>query len=191
MDDLSGKPLDGVRVTAAKHEELTEMYRRQVWVERPTSDCYRDTGKPPIPVRWVVTNKGDELHPNERCRLVAKHLAAKYGGKDAEDLFAAMPPFELIKSLLIKAVQRNNWRTTKRKVMFIDISKAHLYAPVDKGTRAYVDLPPECSQTRHLWITPVLALRHASGLPWLGGGVHASVGGFGIRSGFSVTLLLL
>ena len=27
--------------------------------------------------------------------------------------------------------------------MFIDISKAHLYAPVDKGTRAYVDLPPE------------------------------------------------
>ena len=24
-DDLSGKPLDGVRVTAAKHEELTEM----------------------------------------------------------------------------------------------------------------------------------------------------------------------
>ena len=81
-DDLSGKPLDGVRVTAAKHEELTEMYRRQVWVERPTADCYRDTGKPPIPVRWVVTNKGDELHPNVRCRLVAKHLAAKYGGKD-------------------------------------------------------------------------------------------------------------
>ena len=25
VDDLSGKPLDGVRVTAAKHEELTEM----------------------------------------------------------------------------------------------------------------------------------------------------------------------
>ena len=133
-DDLSGKPLDGVRATAAKHEELTEMYRRQVWVERPIADCYRDTGKPPIPVRWVVANKGDELHPNVRCRLVAKHLAAKYGGKDAEDLFAAMPPFELIKSLLIKAVQRGNWKTMKRKVMFIDISKAHLYAPVDKGT---------------------------------------------------------
>ena len=93
-----------------------------------------------------MTNKGDELHPNVRCGLVAKHLAAKYGGKDAEDLFAAMPPFELIKSLLIKAVQRSNWNTVKRKVMFIDISKAHLYAPVDKGTHAYVDLPPECSK---------------------------------------------
>ena len=55
-DNLSGKPLDGVRVAAAKHEELTEMYRRQVWVERPTADCFRDIGKPPIPVRWVVTN---------------------------------------------------------------------------------------------------------------------------------------
>ena len=77
----------------------------------------------------MVTNKGDELHPNVRCRLLAKHLAAKYGGKEAEDLFAAMPPVELIKPLLIKAVQRDNWKTMKRKAMFIDISKAHLYVP--------------------------------------------------------------
>ena len=32
--------------------------------------------------------------------------------------------------------------------MLIDISKAHLYAPVDEGTSAYVDLPPECSKPR-------------------------------------------
>ena len=69
----------------------------------------------------MATNKGDVLHPNVRCRLVAKHRAAKYGGKDAEDLFAAMLPFELVKSLLIKAAQRNSWRTVKRKVMFIDV----------------------------------------------------------------------
>ena len=55
-------------------------------MERSVDDCYRDIGKLHIPVRWVVT-KGDELHPNVRCRLVAKHLAAKYGGKDVEDLF--------------------------------------------------------------------------------------------------------
>ena len=30
MDDLTGKPLEVVLVTAAKHEKLTEMYRRQV-----------------------------------------------------------------------------------------------------------------------------------------------------------------
>ena len=146
MDDLTGKALEATQVTGAKHEEVTEIYRRRVWVERPIADCLRDTGKPPIPVRWVVTNKGDELHPNVRCRLVAKHLVAKYGGKDAVDLFAAMPPFELVKSLMVKCSQRKNRRSKIRKMMFIDVSKAHLYAPVGEGTTAYVDLPQECGK---------------------------------------------
>ena len=79
VDDLSGEALDGRLVTLAKHEEITEVYRRSVWTESPVEDCIRDTGNSPIPVRWVVTNKGDKLHPNVRCRLVARHLAAKYG----------------------------------------------------------------------------------------------------------------
>ena len=113
----------------------------------------------------MVTNNGDELHPNVRCRLVAKHLAAKYGGKDAEDLFPAMPPFELIKSLLVKAVQRSTWNKVVRKVMFIDISEAHLYAPVDEGSRAYVDLPPECGKTGtcgllHFWLYDMRPASH-------------------------------
>ena len=103
-------------------------------------------GKPPIPVRWVTTNKGDTLHPNVRRRLVAKHLAAKYGGKDMEDLFAAMPPFELVKALLVKAAQRRDRKKTMRKVMFVDVSKAHLYAPVGPEDKAYVALPPECGK---------------------------------------------
>ena len=107
-------------------------------------------------------NKGDELHPNVRCRLVAKHLVAKYGGKDAEDLFAAMPPFELMQALFVKAVQRKNWRTSVRKVMFIDVSKAHLYAPVGKDTKAYVDqlqeggMPGVCGLLQYwlYWMCP-------------------------------------
>ena len=144
MDDLSVEPLPSPLVTLAKREEVTEMYRREAWVERSIEDCFRDTGKPPIPVRWVVANKGDALRPNVRYRLVAKHLAAKYGGKDMEDLFAATPPFELMKALLVKAAQRRDRKTTMRKVMFIDVSKAHLYAPVGPDDKAYVALPPEC-----------------------------------------------
>ena len=93
---------------------------------------------------WVTTNKGDALHPNVHCRLVAKHLAAKYGGKDMGDLFAAMPPFELVKALLVDASQRRDRKKSIRKVMFIDVSKAHLYAPVGPEDNAYVALPPEC-----------------------------------------------
>ena len=105
-----------------------------------------DTGKPPISVMWVVTNKGDALHPNVRCRLVAKHLAAKYGGEEMEDLYAAVPPFELVKAMLVKAAQRRDRPKTVRKVMLIDVCKAHLYAPLGEGVQAYVDLPQECKK---------------------------------------------
>ena len=103
-------------------------------------------GEAPIPVRWVKANKGDKMDPKVRCRLVAKHLAAKYGGKDMEDLFAAMPPFEMVKVLLVRSVQRRGRVKKVRKIIVIDVSKAHLYAPVDLGDTAYVDMPPECSK---------------------------------------------
>ena len=74
------------------------------------------------------------------------HIVAKYGCKELEDLFAAMPPFELVKAQLVRAVQRKDRTTKVRKVMFVDISKAHLYAPVDADTEAFVELPPECSK---------------------------------------------
>ena len=55
-------------------------------------------------------------------------------GKElSEDVFAAMPPFELVKALLVKCVQRRDRKKTVRKVLFIDVSKAHLYAPVGEG----------------------------------------------------------
>ena len=33
VDDLSGEPLDPALTIAAKREEVTEMYRRSVWLE--------------------------------------------------------------------------------------------------------------------------------------------------------------
>ena len=57
-----------------------------------------------------------------------------------------MPPFELVKALWVKAVQRRDRRRTIRKVVFIDVSKAHLYAPAGEEVKAYVDLPPECGK---------------------------------------------
>ena len=63
-------------------------------------------------------------------------------GRKPNRFFVVMLPFELIKSLLIKAVQRRTWKSAARKVMFVDVSKAHLYAPVGEETKAYVDLPP-------------------------------------------------
>lgn len=67
-----------------------------MWQECSRDECLKGVGKPSIPVRWVVTNKGDDLRRNVRGRLAAKQLVATYGGDEVEDLFAAMPPFEQI-----------------------------------------------------------------------------------------------
>ena len=95
----------------AKREELSEIYRRGIWTETGRSLCLVRTGKPPISVRWVVVNKGGAKNPVIRARLVARHIAAKYGRKtDLKELFAAMPPFEMIQFLLMLAVQGSSSR---------------------------------------------------------------------------------
>ncbi len=61
----------------------------------PIEECWKETGKAPIGVKWVDTNKGDKERPEFRCRLVAKEIK-----KDKrEDLFAATPPLEAKKML--------------------------------------------------------------------------------------------
>lgn len=105
LDDLTGAWLPANLVRQAKLEELSEMYRRGVWTETPKTMCVSRIGSQPITVRWVITNKGDAKTPIVRARLVARHIAARYGGKDVlHELFAAMPPFEMIKFLLLRAV---------------------------------------------------------------------------------------
>ena len=57
-------------------------------------------------MRWVIIKKGASRNPIIRARWVARHIAAKYGGNDGMyKLFAAMPPFEMIRFLLLRAVQ--------------------------------------------------------------------------------------
>ena len=34
----------------------------------------------------------------------------------------------------------------RRKMFFIDVSKAHLYALINEDVNAFVDLPPECAK---------------------------------------------
>ena len=145
-DELTGEALSPKLVRAAKDDELSEVYRRKVWDEVDEDECLRETAAKPIPTRWIIHNKGDSKSPNIRCRLVAQHVRRKYGGDSMEGLFAAMPPFEAVKLLLVKCATSRQTGDKARKLMFIDISKAHLYAPVDKLTKAYVQLPPEKAQ---------------------------------------------
>ena len=92
-DDLSRGPLDKETVDEARRKELEEFSNHGVYEKVPLQECYDNTGKSPIGIRWVDINKGDSKSPDYRSRLVAKEINT--GRRD--DLFAAMPPLEAIK----------------------------------------------------------------------------------------------
>ena len=114
------------------------MIKRGIWEEVDVEECWDRTGKGPIGVRWVDTNKGSEENPDVRCRLVARDF--KSGRKDREDLFAATPPLEMKRLLVAKTASGRKGRR-RRKMLFIDAKKAHLNPRCDK--EVYVELAAE------------------------------------------------
>ena len=99
-DDLSGKRLDTKLVRDAREEKTQEFRKHGVYRKVDTQMCWDETGKEPIGTRWVDVNKGDEVNPDYRSRLVAQEIKQD----KREDLFAATPPLEAKKLLLSLAV---------------------------------------------------------------------------------------
>jgi hypothetical protein len=141
FDELTGMELDVEEVRKARREEVEFVKRLKVYEEVPVSECWENTGKPPIGTRWVDILKGELT----RSRLVAQDFKKK-GDNQREDLFAAMPPLEAKKALFRAAAARLKGKFTrdgrKMKMMFIDVRKAHLNAACDKP-HMYVNLPAE------------------------------------------------
>ena len=101
-DDRSGKKLDPKKVRQARDEELLELERR-VYVEADVEECVKVTGKKPIQVRWVDVVKGFGIY---RSRLVAKDFRPKNKIDDREGLYAATPPLEVVKFLIMQAATK-------------------------------------------------------------------------------------
>ena len=131
-DDISGEDLDPKLLRAARQEELQYFKDMKVYEYAQVSECLKATGRPPIGVRWVDTNKGDRAKPNYRARLVAK----EYRVEARPDLFAATPPTECMRMLASKCAEDKS-----NKMLYIDISRAYFYAKSIRPT--YVRLPPE------------------------------------------------
>ena len=134
-DDQSGEPLKPEMVRVARREEMQYFKAMNVYKKVPIKECWDNTGKAPIGVRWVDINKGDSTHPNYRSRLVAKEFKTD----EKPEWYAATPPSECLKILLSKAAANRN-----RKIAYADVSRAYFYA---KASRAvYVELPDEDKQ---------------------------------------------
>ena len=70
-DDLTGQVLKDALVLQARAVELAYFNSKRVWKKVSRNVATTTSGKSPISVRWVDINKGDELNPNYRSRLVA------------------------------------------------------------------------------------------------------------------------
>ena len=131
-DDQSGAVLKPNLMIAARKEEIQYFKNMNVYEKVMLEECWEQTGKGPIDVRWVDINKGDEAQPNYRSRLVAKEF------KDdlRPELYAATPPSECLRMMISKMACQRGVR-----MMYADVSRAYFYA---KAVRpVYVRLPAE------------------------------------------------
>ena len=150
-DDLTKQPLREDLVRAAIGKELDYFEQKGVWRLVPAEEAKKVTGRPAITVRWVHVNKGDDLNPNMRSRLVARQI--RRNGEEA--IFAPTPPLEGLRTVLsVAATQlpgrpipdRNPQSEMRVQISLIDISRAYFNATVDDKCPTYVELPPEHPQ---------------------------------------------
>ena len=140
--------LDIRKVRKARRIEMGFIQERKVYKYASRAQAQK-LGHNIIGVKWVDTNKGDDLFENYRSRLVAREFRSKH----ESGLFAATPPLESLKALLGAFVsdvydQHGKWRDQecdqRMGIMLIDIKRAHFYAAAQR--QLFVDLPPEDPQ---------------------------------------------
>ena len=111
-DDVSGNQLDPKMVLKAREEEMEQFRKHDVYEKVQEEVCWAVTGKAPIGTRWIDINKGDEVNPEYRSRLVAQQV--KYNSKE-KNIFAATPPLEAQK-LFCRGRYRMWWGSNKESV---------------------------------------------------------------------------
>ena len=148
-DDLSGQLLKDTLVQEARQVELRYFETKGVWMKVPRQQAFARTGRPPITVRWVDVNKGDDINPRYRSRLVARQMKAT--DTSGESFFAPTPPLESLRMVLSMATSSiGPWKVDKdpasehrTQIALIDISRAYFDAKLDEDTPTFVQLPPE------------------------------------------------
>ena len=145
-DDVNGGWLIPEKVRAARAEELAWVKKQGVYEITDESICWSETGQPPITLKWVDTNKGDDEKPNYRSRLVVREIKAKSKGTsreiEASQLFSGMPPLEALKlQLSLMVTKKKSKRGKPLKLALWDISRAHFYGTAQR--RVFITLPDE------------------------------------------------
>ena len=125
---------------------------KKVWGLRGKVECFRRTGKPPVTVRWVDVNEGDDMRVNYRARLVARQMKKQA----AECIFAPTLPLEAIRNVIrlastdIKHQWYVDWKPESKKrtsILMIDISRAYFNAKTGKVGQHMLPCPKSILST--------------------------------------------
>ena len=103
FDDVKGGELPAHLVRSARLRELRYLAERRVYEYASTSEAMKRTHRRPLGLKWIDCNKGDSLHPNIRSRLVCTEVRPK----GVEAIFAATPPLESLRMLIVILSQTN------------------------------------------------------------------------------------
>ncbi len=136
FDDVDGSSLDAEMVKIARQVEMKYIKTMGLYDVVDRDIAKLRTGKPPVAVRWIDTNKGDEANPAYRSRLVAKEIKVD----DRPELFAATPPTESLRLLVSIAASMDSGKT-KKKIMVNDVSRAYFHAAAQREVD--VEIPKE------------------------------------------------
>ena len=139
IDGVSGAPLDPAEVRRARLEEIEYIRTMNLYTKVPIEQCWGQTRKGPIAVRWIDVNRQDSQHPLYRSRLVAK----EFNTHQDVGMFAATPPLEAMRMIISIA---STYKSEDYMVMTNDVPRALFYAPVPPGQHIYVKLPEEDCQ---------------------------------------------
>ena len=137
-DDLTGPIIDRKLVQQARQKELDFFNSKNVWALKAFEEARQKTGKPPVTVRWVDVNKGDDVNPDVRSRLVARQI--RQPGE--ERIFARTSPLESLRTILSLAATdipgrrrhvRDPRSEQRTQISAIDISNAYFNASMEEG----------------------------------------------------------
>ena len=148
IDEITGLRLRTEGVRQARAEELGFCDKLGVWQRgHSIKKCLEETGKHPVPMRFLDINKGDAEREELRSRLVVMETKKRstIAPDDISATFSATPPFEglrVIGSMVMSSpVEKHPEDDTV--MLVIDISRAHPHCGMKRTV--YVKLPKECN----------------------------------------------
>ena len=134
VDDVTGAPLDKNKAIQARRLEIEYFREMGVYTKMKWEPWMKV-----ITTRWLDVNKGDELSPNYRARLVGREIKTD----KRMDLFAATPPLESLRMILsICAQHQSSYDTADNFILMSnDVKRAYFHAPATRPV--FIKIPEE------------------------------------------------